>query len=308
MYDVYLLSSCSKPIDIAHLPIDIRPLAKRGLEKSKPDFLGLNLSRNLAADFVKQLHLAGGNGLVVLSAYRQPKVTIEIAYTIAEKAIYQKQEKHFPNFKFESVKFLSEAAMWWEFGADSAELIEQGYIPGGIRVRVDKLDGHIWTLQEEVSLYGEEYYLESATSLDPKEILNIFYNELCLDWVIDRKNQNKTCLKKDALVINATKHAFPIIVEKFYSFCPNVHIQFRIIPYEKGSELAHILMLKSVTILLRLDRSDAVLVFDAGYPVTVLQQSSGKLTLDTYWDRWTETEIAEVMLPYEKAKLSQPQM
>ena len=306
MYDVYLLSSCSQPIDTANLPREIKPLLNLTDKNSQPGFLGLDLSANLAAELLERLNLAGGNGFVILSAYREPKVTIEMAYPLAENAIIQKQKNHFPNFEFESVKFFSEGAMWWEFGADSEEMIEQGHIPGGIRLRIDKLDGHVWTLEEEASLYGEKYYLESATIIEPKEILNIFDDELDLKWISNYTNERKLCLKEKALIISAMKHGFPILVQKIYGFRPNVHIEFRIVPYQKGYESAHLLMLKSVMKLLRRDRSDAVLVFDAGNPVTVLQQSSGKLTLDTHWNRWRETEIAEIMLPYQKDKLSQP--
>ncbi len=306
MYDLYLLSSCSKPIDTTNLPREIKALPNLAEKNSNSGFLGLDLSANLAADLLELLNLAGGNGFVILSAYREPKLTIELAYPLAEKAIIEKQKKHFPNFKFESVKFFSEAAMWWEFGADSEEMIEQGHIPGGIRIRIDKLDGHVWTLEEEASLYGEKYYLESATILDPKEILNIFDDELDLKWIRNYTNERQLCLKEKALIISVMKHGFPILIQKIYGFHPNLHIEFRIVPYQKGYESAHLLMLKSVMKLLRRDQSDAVLVFDAGNPVTVLQQFSGKLTLDTDWNRWMETEIAEVMLPYHKDKLSQP--
>lgn len=310
MYDIYLSSGCSRLIDVSHQAAEAPVLADSALHarilgQTKPGFLGLNLPANTAAELLEELLLAGGQGLVVPSAYRQPKVTLEMAYPIAKQAIAQKQETH-SNYKFEPVKFLREAAMWWEFAAISEELIQQSHIPGAIHVCVDKLDGHVWTPQEQVRLYGEEYYLESAMTLDPMQVLHLLSDELGLEWSIDDKNKNQTCLRGPALVVGAVKHAFPPIIEKAFGFRPNVHVWFRMTPYKNGYNSASLLMLKAVTIMLRHDSADAVLVFDAGTLVTVLQRSSGQLVLNEEWGRWTETELTEAMLSYRMYKLPQP--
>ncbi|MBR8836511.1 MAG: hypothetical protein DSM106950_21455 [Stigonema ocellatum SAG 48.90 = DSM 106950] len=232
---------------------------------------------------------------MVPSAYRQPKVTLEMAYLIAKQVISQKQETHFSNYKFEPVKFLREGAMWWEFAATSEELIQQSHIPGGIHICVDKLDGHVWTPQEQVRLSGEEYYQESATTLEPMQVLHLLSHQLDLEWSIYGKNKHRTCLRGPALIVGAVKHAFPTMVEKAFGFRPNVHVWFRMVPHKKGYDSASLLMLKAVMILLRHDSADAVLVFDAGSLVTVLQQISGQLILNQDWDSWTETELTEVI-------------
>lgn len=69
MYDLYLLSRCSKPIDTTNLPREIKALPNLAEKNSNPGFLGLDLSANLAADLLELLNLAGGNGFVILSAF-----------------------------------------------------------------------------------------------------------------------------------------------------------------------------------------------------------------------------------------------
>jgi hypothetical protein len=235
-------------------------------------------------------------------------VAIDAAYSIAQPAIIDKQQQQFPNFKFEPIKFISESALWWEFGANSEDLIQQGHVPGGIRVSVDKLDGHIWKLQDQLRLYGEEYYLESATNLEPKQVLHLFSQKFGFEWSKDSKHKNQVCLKGKALIIGAFKHSFPLIVEKTFGFRPNLHIWFRIIPYKKGYELASLVMLQAVMSLFTQDTSDAVLVFDAGNLITVLQRASGQISLDECWNSWSETEIEKIMLPYKKDKLLQSKL
>ena len=55
--------------------------------------------------------------------------------------------------------------------ANSPEWIGRPLSAGAFYILVDKLDGHVWTEQELVSLNGEEYDLESATTLLPQQIL-----------------------------------------------------------------------------------------------------------------------------------------
>jgi len=263
----------------------------------KSGFWGLNLSSNAAAELLERLELDGARGLVVASKYRQPKLTVEMAYAIAAKAISDKQAMHFPNYTFEPVKLHQEAAMWWEFIAISEQLIQSGNIPGRVDVRVDKLDGHIWTSEELVQISGEEYYLESATHFEPKEILNLWAKQLGWQWVTDEKQNNQTWLKGSAaLSVSAIKHKFPQVIENKFGFRPTTHICFRIAKYKTGYDTARNLMLQATKILLNRELADAVLLLDAGNLVTVFKIVSEELVVNQVWCKQHNLlELVEVL-------------
>lgn len=242
--------------------------------------MGLNLPADLAAELKERIEIAGGHGLVVPIAYRQPKVTVEMAYPIAEQEIACKIALHFPNYKFEPPKFFREDVMWWEFRAISQELIQTGHIPGSTIARVDKLDGHIWKSAEQLHLYGEEYYLESATTLEPMEALKLVSAQFGLEWSTDRKHDNKPVLKGPALVVGAVKSPSQNFIEKKYGFRPTLHMWFRLNRYKRGYSAAEPLMMRVVTLLLSQDEADAVLLFDDSSLITVLQRISGQVSGD----------------------------
>lgn len=309
MYDIYLSSGCRRRPNLSTLadnPVLQKALHSR-LQQPEPGFLGLNLSGDRAASLLEQLILAEGYGYVVPTAYHQPKVTIEMATPIAEQAITGKQESHFPTYTFEAVRFLREGTMWWEFVARSEELIEEGHCPGAVHALVDKLDGHVWSAGEEARLYahGEEYYLESATTLSPEQVLHLLADvgaarkAPLLEWGTDYMHENQTCLKGPALVISAVAHPFPAFIENTHGFRPTVHVYFRIIPYKSGYESATLLMLRAVIRLLRHDSRDAVLTTDAGDLLTLLHSKAGQLVRGTEWDSWAGTVLTKVTRSYE---------
>jgi hypothetical protein len=251
-------------------------------QKLVPGFMGLNLPADLAAELLELIEIAGGHGLVVPTGYRQPKITVEMAYPIAQQEIARIQALHLPNYELEPTKFFREDVMWWDFRARCPELIEKGHIPGSVIARVDKLDGHIWTEAEQLHLYaGEEYYLESATSLEPMEALKLAAQRLGLEWSTDHKHDNKPCLKGPALVVGAVRNpTLAKYIEKKYGFRPTVHMWFRLNRYKRGYEEAGPLMMRVVKLVLEHDPADAVLVFDHSSLVTVLKRMSGQLMID----------------------------
>lgn len=310
-YDLYLSSGCRTFPYLSDLAVSATVLLDLDLnkliesEQFIPGFLGLELPTNIAACFLERLKEAGGGGTIVPSAYRQPRVSIEMAYPIALQAIIQKQNTPFPPDAFEVVKFWEEGAMWWEFKGISEELIKQGYIPGCACIRVDKLDGHIWTWEEEQSrIYGEEYNLEMATYLEPIEILHFLSEQLGFKWKRDDKKENQTYLEGSALIISAFKQSWPQVIEKMYGFHSTVHVQFKINPYKTGCDSAASLVLRAVFLLLHYASEDAVLLFNAYYPLIILQRISGQLTLNAGGYSWTDYDFAEVSLPYKMERLS----
>lgn len=261
-------------------------------QKLESGFMGLNLPADLAAEILERIEIAGGHGLVIPIAYRQPKVTMEMAYPIAEQEIVRKQSLLFPNYKFEATKFSREDVMWWDFRALSPELIKTGHIPGGVIARVDKLDGHIWTAAEQIHMYAEEYYFESATTLEPMEALKLAKVQFGLEWSTDYKHDNKTCLKGSALVIGAAKSPSPTFIQKKYGFRPTVHMWFRLNRYKKGYEAAEPLIMQVVQLVLQHDPGDAVLLFDEGNLSTLLQRISGQLNIDAKLSKWIGSELS----------------
>lgn len=295
MYDIYLSSEYHTLPNLSVLtekaPVYLQAtwykLTQILAQKLVPGFMKLNLPADLAAELLECIEIAGGHGLVVPIGYRQPKVTVEMAYAIAEQEIARKQALH-PNYKFEPTKFFGAGVMWWEFGAISNELGRAGHIPNAIRASVDKLDGHTWTSAEQLHhLYGEEYYLESATSLEPMEVLKLVSAQLGLEWSTDHKHNNKPCLKGPALVVGAVKNpSLAKYIHKKYGFRPTIHMWFRMNRYKKGYEAARPLMMRIVELVLKHDPADAVLVFDDSSIVNVLQRISGQLIIDEKWSSW----------------------
>jgi len=302
-YDIYLSKGSTQIPDMNELVnknfvfINLELQTSIKMRSQQSGFLGLNLPSNAAAELLESLALVGARGLVVASEYRQPKLTVEMAYAIAAQAIAHKQAMHFPNYTFEPVKLHQEAAMWWEFTAISEELIQSGNIPGRVDVRVDKLDGHIWTSEELVQISGEEYYLESATHFDPKEILKLWAEELGWQWVTDEKQNNQTWLKGSAaLSVSAIKHKFPQVIENKFGFRPTTHICFRIAKYKTGYDTARNLMLQATKILLNRELADAVLLLDAGNLVTVFKIVSEELVVNQVWCKQHNLlELVEVL-------------
>jgi hypothetical protein len=315
MYDIYLSKGSNHIQDMNELVSKNSVFINSGLQTSiklrsrQSGFLGLDLPSNTAAELLESLTLAGARGLVVASEYRQPKLTVEMAYAIACAAIAHKKAMHFSTYTFEPVKLHQEAAMWWEFIAISEELIQSGNIPGRVDVRVDKLDGHIWTSEELVQISGEEYYLESATNFDPKEILKLWAEQLEWQWVTDEKPNNQTCLKGSAaLSVSAVKHTFPQVIENKFGFRPTTHICFRIAKYKTGYDTALNLMLQATKILLDREPADAVLLLDAGNLVTVFKRVSTELLVNQEWYQRNNLGLFEVGIDGKIRQLSQPAM
>ncbi len=81
-------------------------------------------------------------------------------------------------------------------------------------------------------------------------------------------------------------------------------MQFKIIPYKTGCDFAASLVLRAVFLLLHYTSEDAVLLFNAYYPSIVLHRISGQLTLNAGGYSWTNSEFAEVSLPYKMDRLT----
>lgn len=153
MYDISLLMGCQISPDLEdlreHVPAFADPalLARIEQRSSAPDFLGLNLPENVAVELLQRLLAAGALGQRVLSAYRQPSMTVEQAAIIAEQAIAKQQRIQFPHQSFSPVHLASEQPMYWSFKALSPRHV--------LFAMVDKLDGHLWQQEDIRHLHDE---------------------------------------------------------------------------------------------------------------------------------------------------------
>jgi len=86
-----------------------------------------------------------GNGYVVPSKYRVPRVTMEEAESIARK-VYEGWLK--AGSKLDVLSEGLDDLLWWSFYAEDIEAVEKGMIPGTVTIDVDKLDGHLRTHEE----------------------------------------------------------------------------------------------------------------------------------------------------------------
>lgn len=289
MYDIYLSSGFRTLPDFGELETEVRPLLRENLQNRVPGFLGLDVPAETAAELLESLNQAGGGGLVVPVAYRQPKVTCDLARPIAEKEIVKKERELFPTYTFEPISFFDEGAMWWKFGAISEKLIQEGRAPGSVAVWVDKLDGHVWTGLEQVRLYGEEYSLELATTREPMQLLQLLSENLdCAQEAMEKTvEETSICLRlSPGFTVSAARHTFPEFVAKQFGVFPTTNLLFKITPYKKGYESVHSLLRRAVKILLQYDPGDVALTFDGGDEVRVLKRIAGTLIAPQDWRSW----------------------
>lgn len=159
MFDVYLYEGGrTAPPDLDDLAEQIpalkEPDLRSRMEKWRPGgFLGLDLPETTARVLLDRLEQAKARGHIVPSDYRKPKITVEAAQPIAERAMAELHATRYPTCTLGTTHYLRESPWWWTFAADCKELQEAGYIPGALFASIDKLDGHIWQPEEIERLF-----------------------------------------------------------------------------------------------------------------------------------------------------------
>ena|SRR5579859_6331313 len=160
MYDIYLFIGCRTLPELDDLIQKAPALAdptvqKRILQRSPgPGFLKLDLASDVATTLLKLLKSRKANGYVVLSDYRQPRITSEQAASIAARAIAELHATRIPDHTLGPVHLVREEPVCWTFGAVSEEWVKEGRIPGMLFASVDKLDSHVWQPEEFERLRG----------------------------------------------------------------------------------------------------------------------------------------------------------
>lgn len=122
-------------------------------ELAASGFAGVSLGLEEVLRLAHELAAFSVPTMIVEDKYRTPHVTLEVARTIAEKAIHDTVKETFPTETFEPVRFLREAPPWWTFFAPSPTLDEKGHIPGGVLCSVDKHDGSIVDMPAQERAY-----------------------------------------------------------------------------------------------------------------------------------------------------------
>jgi hypothetical protein len=159
MFDIFLWTKSKSLPDISGLSLNsdlriiINDKTMRALE-GHPRFLGLDLPVEIATDLLDRLESQGARGLVVEAKYREPRISKETAFSIAERDLLERQ-KSYPTVEFDPLSFRREDVMWWEFCSVSPDWIEEGRIPGALLACVDKVDGHVWTKEDFEKFAGE---------------------------------------------------------------------------------------------------------------------------------------------------------
>jgi len=138
-YDVFIVNPVGGPIrkDDPDLVL---------LEKStQRGWINLGLDLAEVRQTLQKIREHRGNGYVVPSQYRVPRVTVDQAESIARK-VYEELLKG--GLRLDVLSEELDDVLWWSFYAEDIDAVQRGIIPGTVTIAVDKLDGHLRTLQE----------------------------------------------------------------------------------------------------------------------------------------------------------------
>jgi len=154
-FDVYLLIGCATRPDLGALiaanPLLARPFtdpttqATLTQRDAAPGFLGVDVSQQQATALLTELQRLGAQGSILPSLYRQPRISAQEAAVRAQPTLVQQEAHYFPSYQFGPVRVWQDDARWWVVGAVAQKLVDEGHIPGGVVVYVDKLDGRVLT-------------------------------------------------------------------------------------------------------------------------------------------------------------------
>ena len=95
-------------------------------------------------------------------------LTIAEALPIAERHIAEviARSERLRKYEFDPVCFRREADRYWVFSAGSRQLQEEGRVPGAVSACVDKVDGHVWSLEEQERYAQSLSAVRQAIALD----------------------------------------------------------------------------------------------------------------------------------------------
>ena len=123
------------------------------LDPNAPDDLhplGLDLPQDLAVAVAQRIRAAGGDGVAAPSAYRSPLVPLSQALAIADVYFAPQMAQEFPGAQYRGdISHWGHGARWWMIEAVLAYPDGRPYFADERTLAcVDKLDGHVWPLEE----------------------------------------------------------------------------------------------------------------------------------------------------------------
>jgi hypothetical protein len=141
-------------------------LPEETLKEEVPGFLGSELDLESARSLLRLCVKFSAAGVIVPVQYRRPSVSVDEARKTAIKEIEKIQKKIRPEGEWEPVRLTDEGSLksvfGYQFTSVSPSLRAEGYTPGSVSVRIDKLSGdllgdkEIRQIETEFSLLNEQ--------------------------------------------------------------------------------------------------------------------------------------------------------
>jgi hypothetical protein len=163
MYDIYLLTGVHTlpPLEdlTGSVPAFKAPEAlvrfEERIQQRTPHFLQLDLDAQSAIKVFQYLRTGKAPGCILPAAYRQPRVSLEMATPLAEAEITELKAAHYPEQPAVPVRFTREEPVCWTFNATYGRNAR-------LYARIDKLDGHIWQQEDIGRIWEMPYFLGEA--------------------------------------------------------------------------------------------------------------------------------------------------
>ena len=140
-YDIYMLRACTR---LPSVPAEYGPVPQQVVRRP-PEVLHLGLPLADAQRYLKALMGAGGSGRLAPIRYRHPGISPQQGLARAQAEFEQRRT---PGQDYDPIVFLHDEGVWWLYCAPRREPYVDNRIPGHMYLYIDKLDGHLGSLQE----------------------------------------------------------------------------------------------------------------------------------------------------------------
>jgi len=139
LYDICMTSACkSQP--------NVRGATLVQTVMQPPKHLSIGVPLDVARRYLHEIQNAGGYGMLVPLHYRSSKLTVDDGLEHAEQAFALRRVS---GQKYNAVELVRDEGAYWIFRATRQEpFVEPDRIPGTLYLYIDKVDGHVLTLEE----------------------------------------------------------------------------------------------------------------------------------------------------------------
>jgi hypothetical protein len=111
-----------------------------------------------AAPLEEVLAVLSERDVAVPARYARPAFSRDRAHAIAAEALETAVERQTyassDELHFDTVEYLDETPMWWTFRRSCREWLDRGLLPGSLICSIDKVDGHVWTSNEQEAFWA----------------------------------------------------------------------------------------------------------------------------------------------------------